>query len=136
MNRLITRTSKTLTLLAIALLAFQQTLAANYCNHSGQDFANQTSRGLSKSCSRHDETSCCSKANGPRRLCCGEDVPPIATGYATVDSTLENDPPVDAVQSISTIFYDRATQDSLASTAAINLASGFERCVQLCRYRL
>jgi len=156
MNRLITHISKTLALLAILLLPVQQSLAAGCCGNGVQESrTNQTSADSSKSnCSQHDEASCCRKESGLGRSCCEWDspnskselgqcldmchdnVPSGEAGSAMVGSTLENDPPVAAVQSISTIFCDSATQDSLANTIATNSASGFQRCVQLCRYRL
>jgi len=126
MDRLIRHTSKTLALLAIMLLPIQQSLAAPCCCQGGQNCVDQ---------------SCCGSPNSESKPCqcpaeCCKNAAPNSADPTTTGPTLKKDSPVAAVPSVSAINCENAARNSLGGCVAIGPASGFERCVRLCRYRL
>jgi len=154
MNRFITLTTKTLALLVILLLPVQQSLASNYCFHSGVD---QSTPGRSSVGSMRN---CCSQSGASRRStcdlgqscckasssdsnsrpcqcpcgCCSTAAPDAIASPA--NSSIGIDLSATAVPSFSTTTCESGPQNSQGSTIAISTASGSVLCDWLCRYRL
>jgi len=145
MNRLITHTAKTLAMLAVLLLPVQQSMAAaTCCCHGGLEQTGCCSQGKANCCGGADRPgqSCCNRSSldsesgscqclGGR---CGRAAPDVFAPSA--DSSSEVDLSAATVQGISSFAFENATRDSLADAVSAGPASGFERCVRLCRFRL
>ncbi len=151
MNRLLLHLSKTLSLLAVAMLPVQHTLAANCCCRGSNIEASSTS-----SCCSQGRSTCCNTANKSIGSCCGGQSPngsnpcqcPVGLCglevSPAVDSTSETTFSVEhliiaTIGEVSATMADverRPHRESLRLSASHASISGSQRCVLLCRYRL
>lgn len=148
--------TKTLALLAVAMLPVAQTLAASCCCRSGRAVGESVSTGSQRSCCLQASQSCCIATSTLHGSCCGGESnsgsepcrcpvglcgidPPMGLEPVTSTSSSEVDLRVNALATVPAavcaLNCQVAREPQLASTPH-EPTSGAARCVLLCRYLL
>lgn len=156
MSRKLFNISKTLALLAVAMLPIAQTLAASCCCRSARLVGEHGRGGSHTSCCLQALASCCSSASASHGSCCdGESNPdskpcrcpaglcgidvPVGLESATDATSADDDLRVNALATVPAIACavncQTACESLLVSTPHASISSP-ERCSLLCRYRL
>jgi len=147
--------SKSVLLLAAAILPVQQSISATECCREAHDGGLRYAAASEGNCCSQKLDNCCNRGDGPWRVCCqhGQTCSDSSKPYPcsgmcgrsgapmAVDLTVGIVPPDDelAVTVILTIAADTSVDtasNSLRSTTSTHTTSGSHRCVLLCRHRL